>query len=482
MPEKTKYLNLLEELKTKLQGCDKITDDVQGRLRLLGLLFEVEQVTQFFAMEAEKADTNVYINLDYDIDYKLWTNPVLWISGCWMSQKQGVVDSFLQNAWTTSAQNIYDIPSLKGFTKYLPTPFAATYNNQVAEDAVFNMLNILCGKYTNTAITQHMIYQSLVHLCDILNLLNKRLHSPRSDEQYSALAKQLYLRFSSSNKAISEDYESQKKHLTCPLNGDWLEARCENALEELYKSEFMQLKIKEFSKNQAANVSVPFELDGIGKKKTQLFYYALFQFCTYTNHCFSFDDLAHNLAHFIYNYQDKLAVSAQSAFFRFRYIIELIQADMATSPAPTPKPSPQAKHTTSLPVQAPFMTFQKGAMLSDYHIATLRQHLVKQGWIAKNTNPDDFVALFSGKSCICNITWIGGGVGNLYELFRQIKKHNLITIPGGHGLATVLQKHFVNEAGQHLTGLNSGAYAKGHLPTIAECIRILQQSLDILSP
>lgn len=479
MPDKTKYLSRLEELKTKLQGCDKVTDDVTGRLRLLGLLFEVEQVTQFFATEAEKADTNVCINLDYDIDYKTWTNPVLWINGCWMSQKQGLVDNFLRSAWTTSAQNIYDIPSLKGFTKYLPTPFTATYCNTVAADTVFNMLNILCGKYTNAAITQHMIYRSIVHLCDILKLLNKRLHRTWSDEQYAIFAKQLYLKFCSSNKALSEDYESQKKHLTCPLNGDWLEARRENALEELYKSEFMQLKIKEFSKNQAASVSVPFELDGVSKKKTQLFYYALFQFCTYTNHHFSFDVLAHNVAHFIYNYQDQLAESAQSAFFRFRYIIELIQADMAISPAPTPKPTQQTKHAMQ-PVLSPFITFQKGAMLSDYHIAALQQYLAEQGWIAASTNPDDFVALFSGKSCICNITWVGGGVGNLYELFRQIKTHNLIAIPGGHGLATVLQKHFVNQAGQYLTGLNSGACAKGNLPIIAECIRILQQSLDIL--
>lgn len=477
MPEKTKYLNLLEELKTKLQGCDKITDDVQGRLRLLGLLFEVEQVTQFFAMEAEKADTNVYINLDYDIDYKLWTNPVLWISGCWMSQKQGVVDSFLQNAWTTSAQNIYDIPSLKGFTKYLPTPFAATYNNQVAEDAVFNMLNILCGKYTNTAITQHMIYQSLVHLCDILNLLNKRLHSPRSDEQYSALAKQLYLRFSLSNKAISEDYESQKKHLTCPLNGDWLEARCENALEELYKSEFMQLKIKEFSKNQAANVSVPFELDGIGKKKTQLFYYALFQFCTYTNHCFSFDDLAHNVAHFIYNYQDKLAVSAQSAFFRFRYIIELIQADMATSPAPTPKPAKQTKHAISQLV-GPFMTFLPNGFTSG-HITLLYRELIYLGWIPGSTPADEFLHLFSGTSNACKIIWTGKSKGTLRHLFYQMRVQQLITIPGNSGLETVLEHHFIDKNGNYLTGLNSSKPGTRVLPAIYACIRLLQTEVDI---
>lgn len=477
MPEKTKYLNLLEELKTKLQGCDKITDDVQGRLRLLGLLFEVEQVTQFFAMEAEKADTNVYINLDYDIDYKLWTNPVLWISGCWMSQKQGVVDSFLQNAWTTSAQNIYDIPSLKGFTKYLPTPFAATYNNQVAEDAVFNMLNILCGKYTNTAITQHMIYQSLVHLCDILNLLNKRLHSPRSDEQYSALAKQLYLRFSLSNKAISEDYESQKKHLTCPLNGDWLEARCENALEELYKSEFMQLKIKEFSKNQAANVSVPFELDGIGKKKTQLFYYALFQFCTYTNHCFSFDDLAHNVAHFMYNYQDKLAVSAQSAFFRFRYIIELIQADMATSPAPTPKSTTQAKHATLQPVES-FITFLPNGFNSG-HITLLYQKLMNLGWIPRNTPADEFQHLFSGTPNVCKIIWTGKSKGTLRHLFYQMRVQQLITIPGNSGLETVLEHHFIDKNGNYLTGLNSSKPGTRVLPAIYACIRLLQTEVDI---
>lgn len=477
MPDKTKYLSRLEELKTKLQGCDKVTDDVTGRLRLLGLLFEVEQVTQFFATEAEKADTNVCINLDYDIDYKTWTNPVLWINGCWMSQKQGLVDNFLRSAWTTSAQNIYDIPSLKGFTKYLPTPFTATYCNTVAADTVFNMLNILCGKYTNAAITQHMIYRSIVHLCDILKLLNKRLHRTWSDEQYAIFAKQLYLKFCSSNKAISEDYESQKKHLTCPLNGDWLEARRENALEELYKSEFMQLKIKEFSKNQAASVSVPFELDGVSKKKTQLFYYALFQFCTYTNHHFSFDVLAHNVAHFIYNYQDQLAESAQSAFFRFRYIIELIQADMAISPAPTPKPTKQIKHATLQPIGS-FMTFLPNGFTSG-HITLLYQKLIDFGWIPRNTPADEFLHLFSGTSNVCKIMWTGKSKGILRHLFYQMRVQQLITIPGNSGLEAVLEHHFIDKNGNYLTGLNSSKPGTKVLPSIALCIRLLQTEVDI---
>lgn len=129
-------------------------------------------------------------------------------------------------------------------------------------------------------------------------------------------------------------------------------------------------------------------------------------------------------------------------------------------------------------VNVNFMTFKTNGITGG-HVTLLYQKLMAIGWIPKDTPADDFQHLFSGKSCVCKITWTGGGKGNLRELFHIMREQDLITIPGNNGLETVLESHFVDKNGNYLTGLNSsGNGAKKSLPIINECIRILQQTID----
>lgn len=129
-------------------------------------------------------------------------------------------------------------------------------------------------------------------------------------------------------------------------------------------------------------------------------------------------------------------------------------------------------------VNISFFTFSANG-INPGHITLLYQHLMDIGWIPKDTPADDFQHLFSGKSCVCKITWTGGGKGNLRKLFHIMREQDLITIPGNNGLETVLESHFVDKNGNYLTGLNSsGNGAKKSLPIINECIRILQQTID----
>lgn len=130
------------------------------------------------------------------------------------------------------------------------------------------------------------------------------------------------------------------------------------------------------------------------------------------------------------------------------------------------------------PVDKAYITFATNGITTG-HVTLLYKKLMDCGWIPKNTPADDFQKLFSGKSCVCKITWTGGGKGNLRELFRIMREQELITIPGNNGLETVLESHFVDEEGNYLTGLNSsGNGANKSLPIIGECIRILQTPFD----
>lgn len=154
-------------------------------------------------------------------------------------------------------------------------------------------------------------------------------------------------------------------------------------------------------------------------------------------------------------------------------------ADLSNKPQMPPVSKPkQTKPSRSTPqINKKHITFSANGINSG-HITLLYQHMMDIGWIPRSTSADEFLRLFSGKSCVCKITWIGGGVGNLKFLFQQFINQELISYPKGYSYETILEAHFVDENGHYLTGLNSSKPSKKSLPIINECIRILQQSFD----
>lgn len=108
------------------------------------------------------------------------------------------------------------------------------------------------------------------------------------------------------------------------------------------------------------------------------------------------------------------------------------------------------------------------------HIDMLRQKLIQVGWIAKDTQPDDFYKLFSGKVNNTKVTWTGAvGKGMLVFLFNAMVKQNKIAVPDSHSVVTILEAHFVDMNGAYLTCLNSSKESPKHLPIIKECLDIL---------
>ena len=113
------------------------------------------------------------------------------------------------------------------------------------------------------------------------------------------------------------------------------------------------------------------------------------------------------------------------------------------------------------------------------HINMLRQKLIQVGWIAKDTLPDDFYKLFSGKTNSTKITWTGAvGKGMLLFLFQKMVEQGEIVVPDNHSITTILESHFVDKNGIYISGLNSSKESPKHFPVVNECLNILQLEAD----
>ena len=113
------------------------------------------------------------------------------------------------------------------------------------------------------------------------------------------------------------------------------------------------------------------------------------------------------------------------------------------------------------------------------HIDMLRQKLIQVGWIAKDTLPDDFYKLFSGKTNSTKIIWTGAvGKGMLLFLFQKMVDQGEIVVPDNHSITTILESHFVDEHGIYISGLNSSKESSKHFPIVKECLDILQLEVN----
>lgn len=125
------------------------------------------------------------------------------------------------------------------------------------------------------------------------------------------------------------------------------------------------------------------------------------------------------------------------------------------------------------------MTLKRRSKVLDGHLTLLFQKLTKEGWI--DGFEANFKNLFSGqRDENCQLTWTGlYGKGTLVELFKQLIKAELIDVPAGFTLSSILEGHFMDKQGHWLTGLDNGDPAHNKaLPVIQECINLLKISPD----
>ena len=153
---------------------------------------------------------------------------------------------------------------------------------------------------------------------------------------------------------------------------------------------------------------------------------------------------------------------------------------------PAPKATPNSKKGSGKkdsdekpPKPRELMTLKRRSKVLDGHLTLFFQKLTKEGWI--DGFEANFKNLFSGqRDENCQLTWTGlYGKGTLVELFKQLIKFELIDVPAGFTLSSILEGHFMDKQGHWLTGLDNGDPAHNKaLPVIQECVNLLKISPD----
>lgn len=124
------------------------------------------------------------------------------------------------------------------------------------------------------------------------------------------------------------------------------------------------------------------------------------------------------------------------------------------------------------------MTFLLKSGVTDRHLNVLYQKMVGEGWI--EGYEANFYALFSGKiDEDCELTWMGKfGKGTLVELFKMFVGAEVIEVPEGFTVSSILEGHFKDTKGKWLTGLDKGDKANAKAsPLMLEYVKILQINL-----
>lgn len=102
------------------------------------------------------------------------------------------------------------------------------------------------------------------------------------------------------------------------------------------------------------------------------------------------------------------------------------------------------------------MTFSKRGILEE-HLKLLYQQLVADGWLARETQVDAFLDLFSGERSESTIIWAGKyGKGTLVYLFQQMELDGVISVPKGFSIPNILMGHVTDPEGNLLTNLDKG--------------------------
>lgn len=121
-------------------------------------------------------------------------------------------------------------------------------------------------------------------------------------------------------------------------------------------------------------------------------------------------------------------------------------------PATTILPRPKRKKTALRLTTATFT--YRWLQTEPQRITRLYQYLLRAGWIAADTKPDDFQAIFSGNESGCKIRWTGKKTCLVY-LFRLLIDRQYITIPNAMGRWVVVSSHFTDSHNRLFTHLNS---------------------------
>ena len=108
-------------------------------------------------------------------------------------------------------------------------------------------------------------------------------------------------------------------------------------------------------------------------------------------------------------------------------------------------------------------------------IVTLYQHLLKAKWIAPDTKPDDFCAIFEGQPSTVRVKWINKQA-YLFYLIRQMVDRQIITMSPNATIWQITESHFIDKNSRPFHDFNKQHTPKTAIPAIEELLKILQPS------
>ena len=144
------------------------------------------------------------------------------------------------------------------------------------------------------------------------------------------------------------------------------------------------------------------------------------------------------------------------------------------SPILTPTPrKTQAKRTTPRVTNATFT--YRWLATAPQRITKLYQFLLRAQWIAADTKPEDFLAIFSGQPSTARIKWIEKQA-YLYYLIRRALEKDLIYIPNKRKVWQVTESHFMDRSSRPFHEIRKQKVPKTAIPTIEKMLEILLPS------
>ena len=101
--------------------------------------------------------------------------------------------------------------------------------------------------------------------------------------------------------------------------------------------------------------------------------------------------------------------------------------------------------------------------------------MIKAKWIAADTKPDDFCAIFEGQPSTARIKWISKQA-YLFYLIRQMVEHQIVTIPQSATIWQITESHFLDKNSRPFHNFNKQKEPIKAKAAIDKLIKILQPS------
>lgn len=113
-----------------------------------------------------------------------------------------------------------------------------------------------------------------------------------------------------------------------------------------------------------------------------------------------------------------------------------------------------------------------------YRIAMLYQYLLRVGLLDKDTDMEQFCALFSGEDCDYKVKWTGKQ-SQLFYLIKVLLQQDYIRTPDGVGQWEIVQSHFLNAGSRVFTNFHKQKKPKKTAATLEQIAEILNPARNI---